>query len=436
MMTPDERDRLLLRYLDGDLTRAEGAELNRLLESDAEARNFLREIGMQAVSMADLAREQDLAVPRTKPAAVQTRVRSWRTAMAAIASAAVLLVCTTTIWLSRGRAEAVTLTNVSGAVSWNFEGGQSQPGLQPGDTVRGGVLSVEGAASSAQLIFRDGSTIALNGDSELVLPSKADKQLSLRRGSISADVRPQPSSRPMRIRTPTAEIVVMGTRFYVSSQPAETAISVDAGQVRVWRLADERSVDVAQGQAATASLDVDQPLEAAPLPPVPAEWRQTFDQPPPPICHGKWQEADPNGPGRLQNIADFSVRRPDGTPIAAYTVNVRDQLGIATVSPDSILRVRYRMTNPRAVLILVGIHQPTGWFAGNFQTIVKPGSMTADADGWYTWESPLSTLEVSCPQDAQIPDAGRVFLIYLACYTPKAQLEVAEVAIESALSDN
>ena len=190
----------------------------------------------------------------------------------------------------------------------------------------------------------------------------------------------------MLIRTPTAEIVVLGTRFYVSAQPVETAISVDAGQVRVRRLADEQSVDVMQGQVATASLDVDEPLEAAPFPPAPSNWRQTFDQPPPAICYGKWQEADADSPGRLKNIADFSVRRSDGTPIAAYTVNVRDKLGIATISPDSTLRVRYRTAKPRPFLILVGLHHPTGWFAGNFQTMVKPSSMTADADGWYMWE--------------------------------------------------
>ena len=44
-------------------------------------------------------------------------------------------------------------------------------------------IYVEGADSSAQLVVRDGSTIALNGDSELVLPSQAGKQLSLRRGA-------------------------------------------------------------------------------------------------------------------------------------------------------------------------------------------------------------------------------------------------------------
>ena len=94
------------------------------------------------------------------------------------------------------------------------------------------------------------------------------------------------------------------------------------------------------------------------------------------------------------------------------------------------------MAKPRPVLMLVGLHQPTGWFAGNFQTMVKPGTIVADSDGWYTWEAPLSALDASCPKDAQIPYAGRVFLIYLACYAPRAQLEVAEIAIESPQPDS
>ena len=204
----------------------------------------------------------------------------------------------------------------------------------------------------------------------------------------------------MLIRTPTAQIEVLGTRFYLSAQPVETAISVEAGQIRMRRLADERTVNVAQGQVATASLNVEDPMEVATLPPAPAVWRQTFEQPPPARWRGKWQPADASGPGRLQNVPDFSHRRTDGTPVAAYTVNVRDKFGItASVSPETVLRVKFRTAKPRPILILTGLHQPTGWFAGNFQTMIQPAALQADADGWYTWQAPLSGLEESCPTD-------------------------------------
>jgi hypothetical protein len=430
-MNPDECDHLLMRYLDGNLTAAEGAKLNRLLESDADARSSLREMAMQAVSLADLAREQELAAPTRRREQPKAMTRSWIKPVPVVAAAVALLVSAASLWLSRGKAEVVTLAQISGAVSWTAEDGQNRPGLQPGDTVRGGTLSVEGAASSAELVFRDGTAITLNGDSELGLSGNAGKRLTLRRGEISADVRPQPASRPLRIRTPTAEIEVLGTRFYLSAQPAETAISVGSGQVRMRRLADERSVDVARGQVATASLDVEAPLETTPLPPAPIRWQQTFEQPPAGIWRGDWRSAESAAPGRLRNMPDFSHRRPDGTPVAAFTVSARDRLGrIASVKPESTLRVRFRTAKPRPVLVLIGLHQPTGWFAGNFQTMLKPRTLQADANGWYTWESPLARLEASCPKDAQIPDGGRVFLVYLACYAPEVQLEVAEVAIQ------
>ena len=76
------------------------------------------------------------------------------------------------------------------------------------------------------------------------------------------------------------------------------------------RLADERTVNVAQGQVATASLNVGDPMEVATLPPAPAVWRQTFEQPPPARWRGKWQPADASGPGRLQNVPDFSIAAP------------------------------------------------------------------------------------------------------------------------------
>jgi ferric-dicitrate binding protein FerR (iron transport regulator) len=431
-MTPEERDHLLVRYLDGNLTPTETDALNGLLKTDAAARASLREMAMQAVLMGDLARERELATPRERARAPRVMASTWSRRILAIAAAVVLLAGATAVWLWRGRAEALTLARMSGAVSWTTEGGQPQRGLQAGATLRGGTLSLEGAASSAQLVFRDGSTIALNGDSELALPGDSPKRLSLRRGALSADVRPQPAGSRMLIRTPMAEVEVLGTRFYVSVQPGETAVSVEVGRVRMRRLADESLVDVAQGQTAVATLDVAKRMEVRPLPPAPVRWRQAFKKPPSAIWQGEWVRADGIDPGRLRNVPDLSERRADGTPIAAYTVNVRDNSGsIASVRPDSVLCVRFRIQGKHDMLALVGLHRPTGGFAGNFQTVIKPGVGSADASGWRTWEAPLSALEAKFPNCPQIPRGARVFLVYLACYAPDARLEVAEVSIQT-----
>jgi hypothetical protein len=315
-------------------------------------------------------------------------------------------------------------------VSWTSEEGQRH-GLEAGNTFRGGTLSLEGVASSAELLLADGSVLTLTGDSELTVLERTGKRFLLRRGALSADVRPHPAHCPMVIRTPVAEIEVLGTRFQVAAQPAETALAVETGRVRMMRLADETSVNVFEKQTASVSLDAAKPMGVGVLPHAPKRWRQTFEQAPPGIWRGEWVRADVGGPDRLRNVPDVSYRRPNGTPVAAYIINARDDLGtIASVSPESILRVRYRIQAPHGLLVLVGLHSSTGWFAGNYKAFFKPTAGSQDEEGWRVLETPLSALERTAGPSPSVPDSGRVFLVYLACYSPEAQLEAAEIAID------
>ena len=74
-MNLDDRDQLLVRYLDGDLTPAEMDALNALLKTDAAARASLAEMAMQAVSMVDLARMRELAAPKKTNAPRSSRTQ-------------------------------------------------------------------------------------------------------------------------------------------------------------------------------------------------------------------------------------------------------------------------------------------------------------------------------------------------------------------------
>jgi len=436
-MNDEDRDELLVRYLDGNVSPADMEVLNALLKADAEARGSLREMTMQALGMADLARERAARSPvQVRPEPQRTR-SWWKPAVLASASAAAALtVLAVFLWPRQEQAETVTLAQVSGAVSWTTEGGQAQRGLSAGASLRGGTVVLEGSASSAQLVFADGSALMLSGECELQLPGGEQKRLTLRRGALMADIRPQKADKPMVIRTAAAEVEVLGTRFLLTSDVSGATLAVESGRVRLRRLADDQSVEVAQGQVAVASLNTSTPLVARQLPPAPAQWRATFESPPSSIWKGEYLPPEASIPGRLRNVPDFSVRRADGTPIAAYTVNVLDNSGsIASVWPDSVLRVRFRTQGKHEVLALVGLHHPAGGFAGNFQTLIRPGMGRTDASGWRTWEAPLSALEGKFPNRAQIAPGSRVFLVYLACYSPDARLEVAEVAIESPLPE-
>ncbi len=56
MTLPDSMRELLMKYLDGQTTAEENAEVERLLCHDELVRDFLREVAEQAIMIADLER--------------------------------------------------------------------------------------------------------------------------------------------------------------------------------------------------------------------------------------------------------------------------------------------------------------------------------------------------------------------------------------------
>ncbi|MDG2223325.1 MAG: FecR domain-containing protein [Rubripirellula sp.] len=81
------------------------------------------------------------------------------------------------------------------------------------------------------------------------------KQLYLRAGVLSADVKKQPTHTPMIIVTPTARFVSIGTRLDVMATPERSKLSVREGLVQAIRLADGKSVNIASGNSAIASTE-------------------------------------------------------------------------------------------------------------------------------------------------------------------------------------
>ena len=111
-MTPEERDHLLVRYLDGNLTPTGTDALNGLLKTDAAARASLREMAMQAVLMGDLARERELAAPRKRSGHPRVLARTWNRRTLAFAAAVVLLAGAAAVWLGRGKARFLFGTGI------------------------------------------------------------------------------------------------------------------------------------------------------------------------------------------------------------------------------------------------------------------------------------------------------------------------------------
>ena len=423
MSEGDPRHDWMRQYAEGTASAETTLRLEQALREDAAFRKLFLEYLNVDLALATTAAHSELTDGNAKlirfPKPPRRAVVAW-----AMAAAIIVFLGLAAVWWWPERS-IVTLAQSSGAVSWSAEGGEWKRALQPGARLRAGTLSVEGGQSSAQLVFRDGSKVTLTGESEAVFAERAQKTMTLRSGALTAEVHPQPAGHPLLVHTPTARIEVLGTRFSLAHQHGQSTLAVVEGQVRLIRLADRSSAEVA-----TATLDAAAPLEVRRLNPAPARWRQTFNQAPAPIWQGEWLPPDAANPGRLRNVLDVSHRRGDGTVVPAYVVTVRANSGdLAAVQPDSLLRLRLRTAKRVNLVVLVGLHHPTGGFAGTFQADFQPQDIRPDPTGWCHLQIPMTKLKAGMKDYPTLSLGGQVFLVYVACYFPDAELEISEASI-------
>ena len=73
------------------------------------------------------------------------------------------------------------------------------------------------------------------------------------RGTLAAQVNPQPRRWAMEVLTQHARARVLGTRFTVSTTPFATRLDVEAGSVELRHMESGRKITVGEGQFGTAS---------------------------------------------------------------------------------------------------------------------------------------------------------------------------------------
>jgi ferric-dicitrate binding protein FerR (iron transport regulator) len=213
-------DDLIRKHLDGLATGEEQKELDRLLaESPAAADAFARASRLDQALDRHYRSEQAIG-------SIQGRIRTLtRRRLLRIASvAAALLLAISAFFVFRG----------GPVIAFNGD-----LVLRAGDVVTGpAVVDYPG----------ERTTLRLAAGAELVLePSEPGKRAFLRKGRLSADVAKQGS--PLVLRTPDADILVLGTKFVLSTHGGATQLEVTEGRVRLTQKADAAVVDVAGGEA-------------------------------------------------------------------------------------------------------------------------------------------------------------------------------------------
>jgi len=377
MKDPESHQELLLRYLDGNVPPEEQARVAELLRRDPRARAFLRDVAEQAVTFADMERVADRRQGelgarldwagygrdrRGRMRGPRERLAGWPWAVAAAA----VIILIANFYLLRPDAEPAiaTITGLSGSLQWTGDGGQVFHDLSVGAELPGGTVEGMAPGSWFELAFNDGSTVTISGNSTLTFSDYGQKKLYLKEGSVSGNVKPQPTGKPMLIYTRSAMLEVLGTQFEVEAGLAATMLNVSQGEVRVKRLSDGTTVDVPAKHRVIAAADRE--MLPIPAPEAVSQWRSQLHLGPA-GTHGKWS---PVADGHEARLGAIPYTLPRGATIytAGFDLSRGDQSPVV-LQPGCRLRVRGRNALANNIYFGVTVRYAGGGFAGRFQTI-------------------------------------------------------------------
>jgi hypothetical protein len=418
-------DFLIQQYLDGSLSREDHQRLNQRLRDDPALREEIRFMAEQAVAFGDMAR----LLHDVNPPVVIKKQSARFTWLALAASVAVLA---TSVWFFLHSTPSLVLTLIesSGTVAWTH----GEP-IQPGDSLPAGTLETLGEASTATLQFHDGSLITLHGEAEISFSDERQKVISLTRGTLSAEVKPQPVGRPMLIHTPCAVAEVVGTAFDLSARSEDTLLKVNEGLVKLKRLADGSQIDVPANRSVVASLAAETSLDAASTPEPLTTWSFDFTTTTPPR---DWRGISKHG--LMQASLYVAKKLPDGRIITHHGVSIRtamlEQPLRLIANENSVILYRLQMKEPSRLQLMLLTNRPDGRFGGNFECHIEPHELTASSVGWYDIAIPLARYKPVDPRphirERQPTTAGAIITsAIISTFSSDQALAVSHFALKA-----
>ena len=179
--------------------------------------------------------------PRVQPAPVRL----------GLALAASLALVGVALWFWVQPAKLARLSNLEGSLT--IKRGSRTFAAQPGDSLRVGDRLVTAANSRASFKYLGEETeIALESVTQLRLDrQRGGKRLRLDQGTFEASVAKQEPGMPLRLETPQAEAIVVGTRFKLLAADASTRLEVFEGAVSILQSFENPSLLVSAGHGAT-----------------------------------------------------------------------------------------------------------------------------------------------------------------------------------------
>ncbi len=437
-MNEAELDDLLVRYADGTLDANRLARLEAELKRSGSARGRMRELAEQVFAIGEAGRCREARSPRRQIVEfpIASPRRFWRP-MLALAAVLTVMLGIVSLMQVRSRGTMIEVIAVRGAAVW-IEGEKRVP-LVAGTRLPAGTIETENETATAEVQLSDGSHFTLNGSAEAVFTEVGSKQVTLKRGKVTAFVAKQSPGRPLQVRTPTANVEVLGTVFSLDVAPQRTSLSVAEGRVRLRRLVDGREVEVAAEQQVAASLVASDALAPEGLKTPPSQWSLPLTSPPDRVT-GSWVPSGAAAPAHLAAVPIVVQQKGDGSVYVHHGVIVHSASNspadaFASLTPDSALSVRLRMRKGSAIQLMIATRRPDGGFAGNFELSKRHPQIVPGSD-WHTLQVPIRDFVPIHPERAQVAAGNIANVVIVTTVHESVGLEVAEISILPAPSGN
>ncbi len=435
---------LIDRHLRDELSEAEKERLAGLLDSDATARKDFVEQVQWDTRFAEVLRDSrdSLREPnvnanadamfaeRTATLGARTATITFSRALLAIAAVIIVMLTVSVYFQQPGSERRIAkITGLSGPLQWTGDGGRVSCNLSLGAELPGG--TVEGMVPSSwfELQFNDGSIATISGNSTLTFSDDGQKELHLKEGNLSSNVKPQPAGKPMLIYTRSAMLEVLGTQFEVEAGLAATTVNVSKGSVRVKRFSDGSTAVVPAKHRVVAAADRE--MLPVPAPDAVSQWKSQLHLGPD-GGRGKWSPRTDTQDAKLEAIPYTTEK------ITIYTATLGVSCGDkppVILQPSSRLRVRGRMASTHKIYFGVTVRRAGGEFAGRFQTI-RPAVEFPDGEEFEMILSLRdfrldSSLDEMKDKLASVPFGLVVESIWCHTLDKQAGLEVTEVELIS-----
>ena len=426
-------DRLLV-FLDGGGTADERCSVEALLREDAAARELLRDLAEQAVTVADCRRmageENDTQTRQgERPRAGRP---AWR--WPAIAAGLVVAAAAAGALSARPAAPLVIgqVTKAVGATRLFTAAGRIEEGIAAGATVGpGDTLESRSSDAWVATALSDGATLTIAGESviRVLLPEASERRFDLVEGSLWLDPASETAAAPVVVRTPAAVLEATGALFDVRSGATETVVRVHGGLVRAARRVDGAILDVLPGSRCTVTLAADTPLAAEPQPDPTADWRLD------PMSigaagHGLLRLATADRPASLSAFP-LLWREGSHAPVLLHVVGAavwRASDAPVRIGPESRFRFRGRSTRPVAIRFGVSTQRMQGVFSGKFEVDVAPNRQARDGDTFEVELTPADLVAVN-PTLANSAEGLEVADIYALTILEDAGLEIVSIEV-------